>query len=455
MRNTLLLTLLSFSIVLANESAYTSIAEKDCKVSQVYENNMGASMACEKFEQFGVEVSDSDARMSITIKYHDIEYPQHYSSTVGSGFSSLGTKIEWRYPKGESYAPHAFIARVNLSIEDEKAPSGSKTVSKLSVSKIDKLSICVIGVIPPVKNQNVLARELSNKARTMPCLLEEQNHREVAIKKVLANDTQLGTNTSSQKAFNYARDMGPFEHALRVLKEPSFPIWRMRLRLYPTFSEKFPSQLGGYRVVADRINLSYALHDTLIEQYGVENVDPALKNTDLSQTYSLEYFIMRTPATFSEESLDLKYDVYLEDDTCGLQKSCIQLYEDDSGDWGKETQVTLTKAPWESKIATLPAMVRVLAQKAEWVKSDVWRPNEIPEGMNKHNPWVEVIIENHAGQGGGYLMEWHDLVSDDSIAKTLYRAHYDEASKKAEITIQTAVLCGRGKNKHTPTQMCQ
>jgi hypothetical protein len=72
MKKVTLLTLLFISIAFANESAYTSIADKDCKVTQMYENNMGASMACEKFEQFEVEVSDSDARMSISIKHHNI-----------------------------------------------------------------------------------------------------------------------------------------------------------------------------------------------------------------------------------------------------------------------------------------------------------------------------------------------------------------------------------------------
>lgn len=454
MKKILLSTLLSFSIVLANESSYTSIEDKDCKVTQTYENNMGASVVCEKFEQFGVEVSDSDARMSITIKHHDIEYPQRYSSTVGAVFSSLGSKIEWRYPKGESYAPHAFIARVNLSIEDEKSSSVSKTVSKLAVSKIDQHSICVVGVIPPVKNQNVLARELADKAKSMPCLLKEQVQRETSIKNVLAHSTNLDANAKSQVDFNYVRDMGPLEHTLRVLKEPKFPVWRMRLRLYPTFSEKFPSQLGGYRVVTDRINLSYALHDTLIEQYGVENVDPTLKNTELSQTYSMEYFIMRTPATFSEESLDLKYDVHLEKDTCGLQKSCTQLYEDAGGDWGKGTKVSLAKAPWESKINTLPALIRALAHKAGWITNGAWTTPEQPEGINANYPWVEIIIENHVGNGGGYMIRWHELVTDDSVTKTLYSAFYDETSKQNMVNIHKAFLCARGTNIQHPTQLC-
>lgn len=131
----------------------------------------------------------------------------------------------------------------------------------------------MVGVIPPQKKQNVLARELADKAKTMPCLLEEQNHREAALKEVLATHAKLESLTQSEKAFNYMRDMGPLEHSLRVLKEPHFPVWCMRLRLYPVFSHRFPSELSGYKVVTDIINLSYTLHDTLIEQYGSNLLD--------------------------------------------------------------------------------------------------------------------------------------------------------------------------------------
>ncbi len=461
MKKIVLSTLFAFSTVFANESTYTSIAEKDCKTIKVYEHNMSGSVNCEPFERFGVDVNDEDARMDITITHHGIEYPQLYASAVSPLFSTLGQKIEWRYAKGESYAPYAFITRFNESIENEHAPSGHKERSNLVVSKIDKHAVCVVGVIPPQKNQNLLARALADKAKTMPCLLEEQNHREAALKKVLATHAKLESIIQSEKAFTYMRDMGPLEHTLRVLKTPSFPVWRMRLRLYPIFSDKFPSQLGGYKVVTDMINLSYALHDTLIEQYGVKNVDSTLKNSEPSRTYSLGYMIMRTPATFLEESVDLQYNnIYLEGDTCGLQKSCIQPYEEVKGDWGKETPMNLTKAPWEQHIKPLPSMLRVLAKKAGWVKKngpliEKWQPMEMPEGMHNTTPWVEVIIENHADNGGGYLMTWSDLVSDDSIEKTLYHVYYDEASQSSNALVQSAVLCARGKNTTNPTQMCQ
>lgn len=460
MKKIVLSTLLSFSILFANESSYTSISEKDCKTTKVYEHNISGNVTCEPFEQFGVEINDRDVRMDISIFHHGIAYPQRYASAVSPLFSTLGQNIEWRHAKNESYAPYAFIARFNESIEDEYTSSGFKERSNLVVSKIDQYSICVVGVIPPIKNQNVLARELADKAKTMPCLLEEQNHREAALKKVLATHTKLESLAQSEKAFNYIRDMGPLEHTLRVLPAASFPVWRMRLRLYPVFSHRFPSQLDGYKVVTDIINLSYALHDTLIEQYGVNNIDPTLKNTDPSKTYSLTYMIMRTPATFLEESVDLQYNnMYLEEATCGLQKSCIKPYEEVKGDWGKETPVTLAKAPWEQKITLLPSMLRALAKKAGWIKKngsliEAWQAMELPEGMRNMTPWIEVVIENHVGNGGGVLMTWSDLVADDSIAKTLYRAYYDEASQNSNALVQSALLCTRGKNTTNPTQMC-
>ena len=450
----MLLTLCSLSVALANESAYTSIADKDCKTTEVFENNMGVSQRCEKFEFFEPEVIDSDARMSITMHRRGIVYPQRYCSSVGAGFSSLGSKIEWRYAKGESYNPHAFIARVNFSVENEQALSSFKEISKLAVSKIEKHTICVVGVVPPQKNQNILAREMADKVKTMPCLIAQQNRRGTALEIVLQNHEELSNSAKAQKQFIYLRDMGPLEHALRILKEPRFPVWRVRMRLYPLMSEKFSGHIGGYRVVVDRINLSYILHDSLIEQYGIKNVDPTLKNTEPSESYTLEYMIMRTPAALMEESLDLSYDVYLEDEECGLQKSCTKLQEDVGGDWGMASGTTLSKAPWESTINTLPAMLRALEVKAGWLKNNMWIPQEIPEGMNETTPWVEVVIENHVGNGGGYSMLWQDLVSDDSIAKTLNNIYYDEATQNAQADIFSAVLCGRGENTSKPTQMC-
>jgi len=451
--SSLMIFLLSFTF--ANESTYTSIADKDCKTTEVFKSNMGASQRCEEFELFEPEIIDSDARMSITIHRRGIAYPQRYASSVGASFSSLGSKIEWRYAKDESYDHHAFIARVNFSVEDEHVPSGFKEVSKLAVSKIDTHTICVVGVIPPQKNQNVLAREMADKAKTMSCLIAQENTRERALQTVLKNHEELSNSAKTQKEFNYLRDMGPLEHTLRLLKEPSFPVWRVRMRLYPVMSEKFSGQLGGYRVVVDRINLSYALHDSLIEQYGIKNVDPTLKNTEPSESYTLEYMILRRPALLMEESLDLSYDVYLENEACGLQKSCTQLQENVGGDWGKASSITLSKAPWESKVNTFPAMLRALEVKAGWLENDVWSAQEIPEGMNEKKLWVEIVIENHGGNGGGYSMLWQDLVSDDSIAKTLYSIYYDEATQNAQADLSSAVLCGRGENTSKPTQMCR
>jgi len=440
------------------ESTYTSIADKDCKVTEVYEHNMGVSLNCEGFEQLGLEVSDSDARMSITVTRGSIAYPQHYSSSVDSGFSSLGSKIEWRYTKGESFKPHAFIARVNVASWDEKEQDSTKNISYLAVSKIDKISICVIGKIPPQKNQNILARALADKAQTMPCLLKEQRNREKEIDQVVKNYKNLKESAKSEESFRYFQYMGPLELAFRTLKKPDFPTWRMRLRLYPIFSKKFPSKLGAYRVVIDQINLSYALF-TIIKEHGSTNIDQILKNNAPSKTYSLKYIIMRTPASFMNEAIDLKYNAYLEEDSCGLQKSCTQLWEDVKGDWGTVKSISLIKSLGESMPNLLLSMLRTLSKEAGWILKngssiEEWNPPEIPEGLSEKNPWIEVIIENYAGTTGRYLMEWHNLITDDSITKTLYRIYYDEASQNNTALIQNSVLCVRGNNTANPAQMC-
>lgn len=93
MKRVTLLISLSLSFAIANESSYTSIADKDCKTTGVFENNMGASLSCEKFEEFEMEVIDSHARMSITIKRQGIEYPQRKYASVGAGFSTVVSSL--------------------------------------------------------------------------------------------------------------------------------------------------------------------------------------------------------------------------------------------------------------------------------------------------------------------------------------------------------------------------
>ena len=429
------------------ESSYSSIAQKDCKLVETYEMDMGAAVSCKKFADIEVEINDYDARMSLTLYRKNRIYPLRFSSAVTPSLSALGNKIEWRHPKGKNKTPKAMIVRLNANEWNEKSQREDKKISYLVVSKITDKEICVVGKIKAQKNQNILARQMADKAKSMPCVLKQE-----APKKIGAIDYKsFREKAKTQEDFNYFKSMGPIEQSLRMLKKPKFPIWRVRLKLYPKFSKRFPSLLGGYKVVVERVNLSSLLYKELIPQYGKENVDERLNNYHPSERYVLNYDVIQyNPSMFNEESNT--YEVFTVNN--------IQLEEHLNGEWGKNTTVMLEKAPWESKLNPFPSMVRALAQKAGWFREGglykEWSTQEIPEGISENRPWLEVVLENQVGNGGGYVATWHDLVADDSIAQVLYSIYYDsgygDSIDKAQIS--TAVICGRGENTTVPTQMC-
>lgn len=144
-------------------SIYTSTTTKACK--QIKQTDEGAGYyegICPGTGGYTVELIEGDIRQTLNIitplkKRHELNFWGYYG-----GFSSVGEKIEWRVKKG---VPFALIARFNVS----DAEDSSKTKSYLMVSKISKTSSCVVDVIMPGAEQNADAREVADKAATMPC----------------------------------------------------------------------------------------------------------------------------------------------------------------------------------------------------------------------------------------------------------------------------------------------
>lgn len=442
-----LLTLL-LNVLVANdkfESAYTSI--ENCKLIETYEMNMGVALSCESYGNMEVEVSEYDIRTNMILHRDNKEYSLKFSSTVSASFSSLGKKIEWRYLKGKAKNPIAMITRLDVSEYNQKTEMNDKDVSYLVISKITKDDICVVGKILPQKSQNILARKMADKARSMPCLLKSVSNNTHKSSLVLAYSKLEEKASKNQKTFSYLQNMGPIEQSLRILKKSKFPIWRMHLKLYPMFEGK-SSQLIGYRVEVERKNLSTLLYKELVASHGKENVDESLDNYASSERYVLFYDRLRSPAIFNEEGTKFEK----------IKTSNLKLWDASKGDWGKPKNVKLSKAPWETKLNAFPAMVRALAKETGWLKKnglvEEWSPMEIPEGMNEKTPWVEIVIDNQVGNGGGYVVEWHDLVSDDSISQTLYSLYSDNDNSDTA-SFQSAVLCARGDNTTLPTQRCK
>lgn len=269
------------------------------------------------------------------------------------------------------------------------------------------------------------------------------------------NSKALNTESLSEQDWYHLVNMGPLEMALRLLKEPEYPTWRLRLALYPV---KDNGVLNGYRITADRINLSPQHYKELVEEYGKGIADPAMNNHAFSDRHQLNFAVIQNnPSDFISE--DTQYQkIKPEKVTCGLLKNCSKLFESSNGSWSKPKNTTLEKAPWDKKLNTTAALARALAKEAGWLtsgyKSFRWQEKEAPEGLNQGSPWVEVVIDNYVGNGGGYRATWHELVADDSISKELYSVYFGDGPSSLEASIEKAVVCSRGDKLNTPVQKC-
>ncbi len=150
------------------QSAYTSIESKDC--TTLSNTNLGASFSCEAYGNMKVEVLEEDLRQSITLIRDKKRYPLELWRSVSPAFSFLGNKIEWRFRKKEKYKPFAMITRYNVSVGEYL----EQTNSYLAVVKITNKNMCVVGKVKPQRKQNILAREMADKAESLNCVLKEE-----------------------------------------------------------------------------------------------------------------------------------------------------------------------------------------------------------------------------------------------------------------------------------------
>ncbi|WP_298611976.1 hypothetical protein [uncultured Thiothrix sp.] len=169
--STALLLGLSFNTQAASPitSVYTALEGANCKTleSQVDEGGWYKGR-CKGIAGYDLLVMEGDIRQTITVvDPKKKEYPLELWNTVSSGFSSVGSKAEWRVQKqGNKPVPIALIVRFNAS-EDPEHPE--KTTSYLVVSKITTESSCVTDVIKPQANANELARKLADQAANKAC----------------------------------------------------------------------------------------------------------------------------------------------------------------------------------------------------------------------------------------------------------------------------------------------
>ena len=138
---------------------------------------------------------------------------------------------------------------------------------------------------------------------------------------------------------------------------------------------------------------------------------------------------------------------------CGLGLGCASLEVPSNSEWANETMIPMTAAPWDRANEPLYMMVRALAQQAGWLQQGWTMPNEMPEGIGNEHPWVEVLITNYPGNGGGYLGQWIERGADDSIRATVHQIYYDDWMEMNG-SASTGYMCGRGSDAGEIRTLC-
>ena len=152
-----------------NRSVYTNLGEKSCKTITSDSSEGGSYVGiCPGVGGYKLQVEEGDLRQNIQVitpagKKHSLDL----WTVVGSNFSSLGEKAEWRIrTQRGKVVPVALIVRYNLSNPEDS----TKIASYLAVSKITASKICVTEKIAPGAGANEAARVAADKSADKPCL---------------------------------------------------------------------------------------------------------------------------------------------------------------------------------------------------------------------------------------------------------------------------------------------
>lgn len=162
------------SLLAGMDSAYTKIDTTHCTVIASDRGVADSSVSkCQPYAGIDVLVEYGDARDDIVLVRKGKPYYLDLQRHISWAFSMLGDTIEWRFPSKKPYQPVAMIVRFNAQDKIDKKGMPSN-VSYLVVTKITDKEICIVGKIDPVRNQNLKARDMADRASTMACLKERQ-----------------------------------------------------------------------------------------------------------------------------------------------------------------------------------------------------------------------------------------------------------------------------------------
>ena len=142
-----------------NTSIYTDIKPQRCRMLDSHSE--GATWACNGAAGYKL-IHASDFVSEITlVSPRGTQMPLSLGEKLQPGWSSVGNKAEWRMRQGR---PVALIVRYDIGEEGE-----SRRISYLVVARIEANNACMVGKVPPGRNQNVLARQMADAAQNMSC----------------------------------------------------------------------------------------------------------------------------------------------------------------------------------------------------------------------------------------------------------------------------------------------
>jgi hypothetical protein len=152
-----------------HDSVYTPLHAKACRTVSATPAEGGSYVGiCRGVGGYKLQLEEGDLRQNIQVitptgKKHSLEL----WDVIGTGFSSLGEKAEWRIKRNRAkVTPIALIVRYDVANPEDS----SKHTSWLAVAKITDDKVCVTDKIAPKANANLAARAAADSATGKPCL---------------------------------------------------------------------------------------------------------------------------------------------------------------------------------------------------------------------------------------------------------------------------------------------
>jgi hypothetical protein len=177
MRKTLLTALVLILLLAAaaaaqsNTSIYTNLTGRQCKTLKSTSAEGGSYEGqCPGVAGYKLLVQEGDLRQNIVVitpsgKKQSLEL----WNVVGSSFSSLGEKAEWRLQgAGAKTSPVALIVRYNVANPEDSTKKGTSWLAVVRIGS-DASQICVTESIAPGADQNAKARAAADNSASKPC----------------------------------------------------------------------------------------------------------------------------------------------------------------------------------------------------------------------------------------------------------------------------------------------